>query len=115
MGGPPMGGPPSPQGPSLPPGGSAPGPDAMPGDSPLLSAIAQQMGVANVQGGDTSLQGLGPQDPNLGMLELLELLELAKAGMGSPDGTMSGLNSGGPGPMGSGPMGPPMGGGLPPM
>lgn len=84
--GPPMGGP-APA-PSLPPGGRLPDPNAPMGDSPLLAAMAQQLRPAMIQGGDTSLGGLGPSDPNLGVLQLLELLELGKGGGGPMGGSM---------------------------
>lgn len=78
-------GPPAPTNPLV--GSSVPSQESMDGlNSPLLAALAAQMG-----GG----MGGGQADPNLGLLELLELLQLGSAGVGGPDvQTQAGPNMG---------------------
>jgi hypothetical protein len=65
----------------LPPGGSMP-PGGDTADSPLLSALMSSMsGIQGIQGGDTSLAGLGTGDPQDGMGALLNMLGLSKMGV----------------------------------
>jgi hypothetical protein len=81
--------------PMMPPPVGPPGPanvNMMPGDpmaaskagSPLLQALVAQQSPGMMPGGDTALGGLGPQDPNMGLMQLLEMLALAQSGAG-PD------------------------------
>lgn len=98
-GGPPPSGPPF--GASLPtdPAGDMSG-------SPLLQALAASFG-----GGDQDpLAGAGTGDPNMGAMDLLQMLGLGQAGVGGPGGP--GAPPSFPPPLGGGP--PPLGGGLPP-
>jgi hypothetical protein len=90
-----------PPGPQLPPGGSLP-PDGDFADSPLLAALAASLGP------DPTDLNVGPQDPQMGLEDLLHMLGLADAGLGGAD-------QGPPGGMPPGALPPGMGMGRPPL
>ncbi len=87
---PPAPGPPMGPG-GLPVGGSMPDldPNFSPemGDSQLLKALSQSVGGYDAGPlGHADLAGLGPEDPNMGIEQLMQMIALGNAGVGGAEG-----------------------------